>query len=179
MKRTRKKAQEEMVGFVLIVVLVAVIGVVILGISLRKQDTTAVQESEELNSFLSSISHFTTDCQTSELKYRTVGNLIVDCYEAEQCLDGKLTCKVLEDTLKNLLDHSTYVVSKQSDIVYYELKIYSGDDELTGELMKISEVVEGGVIGECKAVKIYNERDFSTQSQDMLHLRFEVCYRLE
>jgi len=51
-----KKAQEEMVGFVLIVVLVAIIAVIFLGITLRKPSNKIGQESERLSSFLSAVS---------------------------------------------------------------------------------------------------------------------------
>ena len=53
-KKTSKKAQEEMIGFVLIIVLVAVIALVFLAISIRKP--AEIRDKKEIQNFL--YSHF-------------------------------------------------------------------------------------------------------------------------
>ena len=54
--KLNKKAQEEMVGFVLIVVIVAIIVVIFLGISLRNSEGDIGDESEKIGSFINALS---------------------------------------------------------------------------------------------------------------------------
>ncbi len=164
----RKKAQEEIVGFVLIVVIVAVIAVIFLGISLRKSNTDSIEINEELNSFLSAVSYFTTDCEIPETKFQTIGDLVVKCYDNEQCANGELVCEVLEETLEEILESSTYVVGENSRTQYYKLEIYYDEN-----VELISPVQEG--VGDCSGARIYNEKEFRAADRQEIIMRFEVC----
>jgi hypothetical protein len=89
------KAQHEMTGFVIIIVLVMIIGVIFLGIFLRKTKPIVVIDAEASNFLISSAS-MTTDCaQNYEPNYRTLEQLAVDCYDAKTCLDGRNSCELL------------------------------------------------------------------------------------
>ena len=57
-----KRAQEEMVGFALIVIIVSVILVIFLGFSLRDQGKENV-ESYEVESFIQSFLQYTSECR--------------------------------------------------------------------------------------------------------------------
>jgi len=173
-----KRAQEEMVGFVLIVVIVVIIAVIFLGISLRKPGTTASQKSEEVNSFLSSISYYTTDCEIDVSYPRTIGDLVRDCKDNKQCVDNRLACEALEFTLKAIISNSTYVVSDDSSTIYYKLSVYYGLNEESGKLINtISKTSRNAQIGECSGAKVYNIKSFGEETEENnIHMKFEVCY---
>lgn len=96
-----KEGQEEMIGFVLIIVLVAIVAVVFLGIQIRK--SPEMETSREISSFLSSSLMYTTKCKTEPENIRNIENLIRDCGREESCLDGRPTCEVLNKTMANIL----------------------------------------------------------------------------
>lgn len=177
--KTNKKAQEEMIGFVLIIVLVVVFAVIFLGISLRNRDSGKVQQSEELTSFVSSLVQVTTTCQKSNLYYQTIGQLVQMCYRNEECSNGERACESLAQTIKEVIDKSTYVVTKDGRISYYKLQIYSGEEENLIPLFEpISEVAEGQEIKICKGSKIVGENTFiSEESSQNIAVSLEVCYK--
>ncbi len=100
-KKLVKKAQEEMVGFALIIVIVAVLALILLIIAGRKP--VAPDESRELANFLNSIAQYTTECSESGSPY-SVKEVIRACVGEAQCQNGKAACKVMNATLQPLLD---------------------------------------------------------------------------
>lgn len=121
-----KKAQEEMVGFALIMIVVAVILLVFLGFYLRKSGTVEV-ESYEVESFIQSFLQYTSDCRDN-LEYRSVKNLIFDCSERNRCLDGRESCEVLKSDLEGMIQEGWRI--ENLPIAGYELKILEGEQEL-------------------------------------------------
>jgi len=102
-----KKAQEEIVGFVLIVVIVSIIFLVFLGIFVRQQSTDLEQQSREIYQFLESSMEYTTTCAVSyEPDYSKLGELIRDCYSGSLCTSGEKACTVLNTTIRGILDSS-------------------------------------------------------------------------
>lgn len=163
-----KKAQEEMVGFVLIVILVVVISVVFLGISLRG-DSSSQQESLLISSFLNSISQYTTACEIPESVFKSVGDLVVECNNNQLCSNGKTACEVLDGTLKGVLENS-FLVSNSSYTRYYGLSL--GNNDTSKEILNI---VKGNG-NDCPAGKLYNQRAFNTGSRDdILIMKLEIC----
>ena len=84
------RSQEEMVGFILIVVLVSVIGVILLVISLRKPVERI--ESNEITAFLEASMHYTTSCQPNPERVYDFQGLIIACRNNENCIDGNSSC---------------------------------------------------------------------------------------
>jgi len=125
----RKKAQEEMIGFGLIIIIVAVILLVFLAVSLNKSKKEALGDNE-VNSFIQSFLSYTTSCAEYSDNYYSIQKLITECvnYESD-CLDGRKTCDVLNSTLKEILDES-WRVSEESPIKGYELIITVDDEQL-------------------------------------------------
>src|SRR3989338_1130900 len=117
--RKLRKGQHEIVGFVLIVLLVSVIGVVFLSIALNK-GSAIEPRSAEISNFLSSMMYTTTDCAINYVpQYRDMQDLIKECYKdslgnKRSCLDGRNVCKVLEENLINLIDKSIINLNKGS-----------------------------------------------------------------
>ncbi|MFH1326735.1 MAG: hypothetical protein ABIH59_01245 [archaeon] len=99
-----KLGQEEMVGFGLIIALVAVILLVFLWFSLAKPGKQSV-ESYEVESFVHSTLQYTTDCKD---RYGVINikDLIFNCYDEEKCAEEKDSCEVLNNTLKAIIQES-------------------------------------------------------------------------
>lgn len=127
-KKSNKRAQEEMIGFALIIILVAVILLVFLGISLNKSKESNV-ESYEAESFMQAFLQYTTDCGDGS-DYFSMQDLIVECdtYDSE-CSDSRRTCDVLNSTAKNILEQS-WQVGEDTYVQGYLFSINSESENL-------------------------------------------------
>jgi len=126
-----KRSQEEMVGFALIIIIVAVIVLVFITLGLRSK---AVEEtkSSEIYNFLQSSLTYTSRCATEYVPdYSTVERLIDDCYSGEICvnLNEENACLVLKDTLENMLE-ANWLVGEASDVKGYSYEIYVQETNL-------------------------------------------------
>lgn len=120
----RLRGQEEMVGFILIVIIVAVIMVIFLGISLNKPKTETGKKSEEIRSFLNAMSIYTTDCAINyDPNYANVKDLVQYCSRNEDCLNGENSCDVLEEDLTKITEISWQ--TGQNNIKGYQMSINS------------------------------------------------------
>jgi hypothetical protein len=99
------KAQQEMVGFVIIILLVVVAGVIFLGIWLRGDSNNKnLKESAEMSYFLSSSLRFTTECyRAQESGFRNLEDLLGDCYNGRQCDNALNACEIANKTFFELL----------------------------------------------------------------------------
>jgi len=104
--RTSKKAQEEMVGFVMIVVIVAIVFLIFLGIFIRNRAPTTSNDARDLSQFLDSVMEYTSNCVVSEPNYASVGELISYCYAKDLCSNGNSSCNILNDTLDGIMNAS-------------------------------------------------------------------------
>ena len=127
-----KKAQQEMVGFGLIIIIVAVIILVFLTISLRK--TSQEVESYEVDSFLQALSQYTTNCSvTSEFEYLEIKDLIQECYNGKTCVGGASACEVLNQTLNVLLSNSWQIGENRPNKGYFFNSTYEGQEIISLE----------------------------------------------
>ena len=122
-KGKSKKAQEEIVGFALIIIVVAVILLVFIGFSLKNQESGAI-ESYEVDSFIQSSLQYTTNC-TDSLQTLSIQRLISYCQRQESCLDGRSTCDVLNSDMKGILEES-WKIGSERPVKGYEMNITSG-----------------------------------------------------
>lgn len=104
-RKINKKAQEEMVGFVLIMLLVAVIFLVFLGIFIRKKPAERDQNAE-ISQFLDAAVDYTSDCTIDGYHYLNLAELIAKCDERARCNSNEETCEVLRSSLKGLVEVS-------------------------------------------------------------------------
>jgi hypothetical protein len=102
----KNKGQEEMVGFALIVIIMAVILLVFLSFSLREEGPEAI-ESHEIDNFVLSILHYTIEDNVD------INDLIRDCKFDENC-------DILERELNGILE----------EIKGYNLKIIDNNEEI-------------------------------------------------
>lgn len=90
-----KKGQQEIMGFIIIVVMVVIIGVILLGIYLRK-DKPIEKTDAEISNFLSASLRYTTECtRGTEESYQNLGDLVKACYSRRtlNCLSGLDACQ--------------------------------------------------------------------------------------
>lgn len=124
-----KKAQEEIVGFAVIVIIVAVILLIFLGIWLNKPQTSAV-ESYKAESFIQSFISQTTTCtRDAGNTYESVNELIYRCDLKQSCSDGTSACQALNSTLKSLLQVS-WPAGQDRPVKGYALNISSKNNPL-------------------------------------------------
>jgi len=99
-----KRAQEEMVGFALIIIIVAVIFIVLLSFYLRGSQEKR-SESPEANSFLQAILQYTTNCEENSDNI-TLQKLVYKCDKEELCDNGKKSCDILKENVQDILKAS-------------------------------------------------------------------------
>lgn len=122
-----KRSQEEIVGFALIIIIVAVILLIFLGFSLRSGQKEIV-ESYEVDSFIQTLLQYTTDCRDN-LEYLSVQKLIFNCNSEEECLDGRSSCEALNLTLMEIVGE-TWMVGEGRPIQGHELEIIVDDAKM-------------------------------------------------
>ncbi len=128
-KKINKRGQEEMIGFALIIIIVAVILLVFLAVSLNKSKKESLG-TYETSSFVQATLSYTTSCGEDQNSYYSIQKLIIECDRSSGlCLDGRETCDVLNSTLKEILDES-WKINENTPIKSYELFITSEQAEL-------------------------------------------------
>lgn len=150
-----KKAQEEMIGFAVIIIIVAVVLVVFLGFSLKNKQEKV--ESYEVDSFIQSFLQYTTDCNDN-FEYRSVQDLIFDCSNKKTCFGGEDSCEMLNSELTGILKES-WKVEKGTLVKGYELKIMFNEEEMLsiekGNVTKNSRGASQGFFKAGNSVKIF------------------------
>lgn len=101
-----KRGQEEMVGFALIIILVAIILLIFLGFLINKSPKEETKSSEVEN-FVSATLSYTTECRDERnFEFLSIRKLIMDCSQERLCYDGKNTCEVLWRDLSQIVKNS-------------------------------------------------------------------------
>jgi len=138
-----KKAQQEMVGFVLIVMIVMIVGLVFFLISTKTSKSES--SSPDLDNFLSSMLISTTDCAPVFVPdYNNILDLIKSCKEDSRCKNiNKDPCDYLNETLDKLLKD---YISSRSDISYYNLEITYNETEIVPVIPKLEYGICKGTI---------------------------------
>lgn len=122
----KNKGQEEMVGFALIIILVAIILLIFLGFSLNKQPEENIKSSEVEN-FINAVLSYTTECRDERnLEFLPIRKLVIDCSEGYLCYDGKNTCEILEEDLKQIAEKSWDLTRYRG----YEMKLIKQNETL-------------------------------------------------
>ena len=102
----KTRAQSEMVGFAIILIIVAVLIIVFLSISLNDSSEDII-ESSETETFIQSMLDYTTECKYNYKEdYYSVLGLIKKCDKRENCFGNLDSCVILNDTLEDLIGKS-------------------------------------------------------------------------
>lgn len=152
-----------MIGFALILILVAIIVLVFIGFSLRNSEKESV-ESYEVESFLQSMLQYTTSCENN-IERLSVQKLVFSCNAEEKCADEKNSCEVLETEIGNILKES-WKIGEQRPVKGYELIINT--DATSQSLLEINE-------GDATASSKGSKQDFF-KSQTSFEIRFKAYY---
>lgn len=144
-----KKAQHEMVGFVLIVIIVSIIGIIFLSLMVGRGEPVA-KKSIEISDLLKSSLYYTSDCKIS-FEYKDGQDLIKSCYKKETCSNNEDACEVLDFTFREIIGESLSV-GEDSPNKAYLLRIYkTGLDDIQivpeEEILKIEE----GIFSNCSS----------------------------
>lgn len=130
-KINSKKAQEEMVGFALILVILAVVILVFLSFSLRNKNPTEVQDFETA-SFVQTLQEYTTTCAIyNPRSFASIRELIRHCSTEEYCYDGSQSCDVLNETIYEILNNSWSVGEDYPKKGYLLNITYRGEEMLS------------------------------------------------
>ena len=119
-----KRSQHEAMGFVIIVALVIIVGVIFLGIKMNQNNTPQQYKDSNLMNFLTASSKYTSICFENH-EPLTLNDLKEKCYNAQKCSseNGDVnSCILLNDTYSEMLNKSWQIYA-DSPIRYYELKI--------------------------------------------------------
>ena len=127
LKVTSKKGQEEMIGFAVIIIMVAIVMLVFLGLSMNKSESDLV-ESYEIESFVQSALQYHTQCYYN-WKYIDIKDLIFRCSNEQMCDDDVDPCVELNETLKEIIGES-WKVEGDRPVKGYEMNIFSNGEEL-------------------------------------------------
>ena len=170
MHKMKKKAQEEIVGFVAIVVIVAVIFVVFLGISARQDVPELKKESKDIRNFLDGSMQYTSDCALNyEPDYSSVAELLKACYAKKKCINGKEACVELNRTMKEITETS-WKAWKDSPIKAYKFEAHYSlnNSEKTTNIITISK-------GECGNIARKAD-NFIDSYPGIIKYSFQLCY---
>ena len=98
-KKLNKKAQEEMFGFVLVVLVITLVLAAFLVISLKKPSKPITRESIRTSNLLNAALYLTTECDNKDL-----AEVIVACVEEElSCLEQGGACQYATDLTKKVI----------------------------------------------------------------------------
>ncbi|MEK6918975.1 MAG: hypothetical protein AABW73_02955 [Nanoarchaeota archaeon] len=165
-----KRGQDEIVGFIIIVLLVSVVALVFFGITLRK--TAPIESSVRLENFAGAALGVTTDCSIKKVpSYLDLEDLIKECRKGTSCYDGKKTCELLNKTVGELLD-STFPINGQAPTNYYSFKAYYQQNTSQGS--------SGGVEfyttekGKCEGTKSGNTQSISSLP-GVIRVETQIC----
>jgi len=162
LKHKSKKGQEEIIGFVLIVLLVTVIAIVFLAISIRKPSERL--PSAELESFLQASMRVSTDCSISAERIYSFKDVIVSCGESnEKCLNNKTACETLNETASSLLNKAWNVCTDCPTKAYK----FSVLDENNRTLASINQ-------GNCSGTRTYSQVPLPSFSGKIM-IELEIC----
>ena len=145
-----KTSQQEIVGFVLIILLVIIIGLIFLRFSLDKGETQK-RTSSEISDFLQASMYYTSDCAINNIpNYENFGGLIKKCYESNStdCLDNTPVCESLNTTLNNIIINNLEIGYKNKA---YRLDMYfkyKNSTNPTEAMLNLSQ----GIFANCSAV---------------------------
>jgi hypothetical protein len=168
-------SQQETIGFIIIILMVMIVGVIFLGLSLRKGNYEVVAVDAEIANFLSASAAYKTDCALDyEPNYRTLGEVAVDCYNNNRaCLNEKNSCEVLNSSYKDILKNFRPGGKPTS---YYKLSFYYqvNISESLGDARRFGDIIEKGNSSLCVSRRA-GKNDISLGGQGNIVELLEVC----
>lgn len=172
MRKLNKLGQEEMFGFVIIVILVMIMGVILFVFSLKEKPADTTQKEAMADDFNHALLSYTTDCRGRDNQRLNVKDLIYSCaitpgYKCNGGAEGY--CSYLNKTLINA---TKFLLGNESIgnayIKGYTLRVYPLQDNIT--------ISRGNITGE----RYYVSKEASgliVKSGTELHLKVTYYYQ--
>ena len=159
-----KKGQQEMVGFVLIVVVVMIGLMVFLVFSLR--DSPSEENNVEVDNMLAAIMTHTTECAIPVAPYyQDFQDLFKLAYEGVDCSGVNLPAlEYLEYILPNILED---LMATEARVSAYQFDYSIADEEELEGVIQIEE-------GECEGEVIGAQRKIDAGDVDLI-IRLRIC----
>lgn len=189
LKRKNKKGQEEMMGFVLIIMLVIIIGVVFLAFSLRKPSKGILEhKSGEMGKLLHAMMECETECESNSIPQplKEVVRMCINrescnnIYTQEQIIIGDNACIIANNTFNDMLDtflgtnigeraihgYSLFLISDEEYNPNLN-KIKSEAGEKTGSFFSVSEFIPNPLgAGDSATIEVKLRCYYSKTSED-------------
>lgn len=130
------RAQQEIVGFVLIVAIVIIGLMTFLIISFRNSPETT--SSVKVDNLLNSLMMYTTSCAISfEPDYHTIEDLFKSCYQNKPCKNlGIDSCEYLNQSLTEI---SSSILETEASISSYQIDFLKKDSDGEEGIMRIEQ----------------------------------------
>ncbi len=174
-----KKSQHEIMGFVLIIVIVSVIGLIFLSLTFGRENSLEY-DSIEISNLLESAMHHTTDCAVNYVpQYKDGQDLVKSCYNEMMgnylnCLDGRNVCDALETTMDELIT-DILVVGEDTPNKAFKFRIYFTSNNEIDPNEEIL-LIEEGLFQNCTSRTGGNHLiDASYMNAGTIHLDLSVC----
>ena len=139
-----KRGQEEIVGFMVVVVLVALIGVGFLGFMFAHKQTNPQTSSTEVSQVMESIIGYTGNCSIGSEGYdRAIGRNIAACASdsGTTCVSGENVCDYANRSISNIMD-AAYNIQNGSATKGYQFEVMYQNS--SSDIMNVSEGVCSG-----------------------------------
>lgn len=157
-KRIGLRGQEEMVGFGLIIIIVAIILVIFLGFTLNKPPKESLT-SGEVENFLNAVLSYTTECRDERnIEFLSIRKLIIECSNGLSCYDKQDSCEMLKNDLKEITEKSWDMTRYKG----YEMKVITQNKTL------IPATISGNTSG--------NDKGYIEEIDDNLEIMFKIYY---
>lgn len=169
--KLKNKAQNEIVGFIVIVVIVVIIGLFLLVFYLRQEPIRT--ESKNVQNFLKSSLLYTTSCNIST-EYLDISDVMKRCYEGTTCSDGRDSCEVLNETYIELLEE-TWKINSNRPVNYYLLDVYYREEDENDKENTINEPILSLESGNCSG-SITGGENFIYYKSGNIFADLKICY---
>jgi hypothetical protein len=165
--KDNKKAQEEMVGFGLILILVAIVFIVFISVYIRKPSESVTDYQS--TSFVQSILQYTTTCQEENMKNLSIQELISKCQSGNKCYYRNMEpCGLLKNTIK-LITQESWNVGPKNPVKGYSFIINASAAENVPETQLLN-ITNGVVTNNYKGA----EQDFGDPSGGNVIILFDA-----
>ena len=163
-----KKAQHEILGFILIVVIVVIIGLFLLVFYLRQD--SARYESLNVQNFLRTSMQVTSPCIVS-IEPLQIQDLTKRCRQGSICKNGLSACQVLREEFRKIIEESWLIDPERPENAYFLNIFYMEEEDEEPYMEEILTLQDGN----CSGTRIGSEY-FLHESPGKIIVTMEICY---
>jgi hypothetical protein len=172
-RRSSKNGQQEIAGFVIIVVLVIIALMVFVVISLRQAPKVSLSATAE--NALSSVLGYTTTCVVSQPYVASVRDLVRACFENRKCGNSnEMVCDYLNETLDEILPTILLNPQVSGTISAYEFRLdWDSGDEMEPVQNRIK--LTRGLCNQSSSIVTAAEDMVSLGDSGTMDINLKIC----